>query len=239
MTSLDVDTATSASLRFPSGFVWGTSTAAYQIEGAAREDGRGPSIWDTYSHTPGRVAHGETGDVACDHYHRLDEDLDLMASLGFSAYRFSVAWPRVMPTGTGPVNQTGLDFYRRLVDGLVSRGITPLVTLYHWDLPETLQIRGGWANRDVVGWFADYAAVVAGAIGDRVPTFTTLNEPWCSAVVYDHSWVKNCQYRTFEACLQAITGGNRGFCDQNPDWYGRVHQAEAPKRRHKRHINRD
>jgi beta-glucosidase len=181
MTSHEVDTPTEAALRFPSGFVWGTSTAAYQIEGAVRDDGRGASIWDTYSHTAGLVARGETGDVACDHYHRFEADLDLMASLGLPAYRFSVAWPRVMPTGTGPVNQAGLDFYRRLVDGLVSRGITPLVTLYHWDLPESLQVRGGWANRDIVDWFADYASVVAGAIGDVVPTFTTLNEPWCSA----------------------------------------------------------
>jgi beta-glucosidase len=179
VTSLEV--ASDSALRFPDGFAWGTSTAAYQIEGAAHDDGRGPSIWDTYSHTPGRVARGETGDVACDHYHRFEADLDLMASLGLTAYRFSVAWPRVMPTGAGPVNQAGLDFYRRLVDGLVERDITPLVTLYHWDLPEALQARGGWANRDVVGWFGDYASVVAAAIGDAVPTFTTLNEPWCSA----------------------------------------------------------
>jgi beta-glucosidase len=177
----DVDASEGSWLEFPTGFVWGTSTAAYQIEGAVHDDGRGASIWDTYSHTPGAVVRGETGDVACDHYHRFEADLDLMASLGFSAYRFSVAWPRVMPTGTGPVNQSGLDFYRRLVDGLVSRGITPLVTLYHWDLPESLQVRGGWANRDIVHWFADYASVVTGAIGDAVPTFTTLNEPWCSA----------------------------------------------------------
>lgn len=179
MTSLEV--TSDAVSRFPSGFVWGTSTAAYQIEGAVNDDGRAPSIWDTYSHTPGRVARGETGDVACDHYHRYEADLDLMASLGFTAYRFSVAWPRVLPTGTGAVNQTGLDFYRRLVDGLLSRGITPMLTLYHWDLPEALQARGGWVNRDVAGWFADYASVVAGELGDAVPVYTTLNEPWCSA----------------------------------------------------------
>ncbi len=177
----DVRAADRGWLTFPDGFVWGTATAAYQVEGAADEDGRGPSIWDVFCRTLGKVARGETGDVACDHYHRVEADLDLMASLGLPSYRFSVAWPRVLPDGTGAANQRGLDFYRRLVDGLLERGITPLPTLYHWDLPQALQERGGWANRESAQWFADYAAVVADALGDVVGTFMTLNEPWCVA----------------------------------------------------------
>ncbi len=168
-------------LRFPAGFVWGTATAAYQIEGAASEDGRGPSIWDTFSHTPGKVAGGDTGDVACDHYHRLEQDLDLMAELRIPSYRFSVSWPRVLPGGSGKVNQVGLDFYQRLVDGLLARDITPLVTLYHWDLPQPLQDVGGWTNRDTVERFVEFAMVMGAAIGDRTSTITTLNEPFCSA----------------------------------------------------------
>ncbi|GAA4288377.1 GH1 family beta-glucosidase [Georgenia daeguensis] len=168
-------------LRFPDNFVLGSATASYQIEGAAREDGRGPSIWDTFSHTPGRVWNGDTGDVADDHYHRLDEDLDLMADLGLHAYRFSIAWPRIQPTGTGPANQAGLDFYSRLVDGLLVRGIRPIATLYHWDLPQALEDAGGWTNRATSEAFGDYAAIVGAALGDRVATWTTLNEPWCSA----------------------------------------------------------
>ncbi|MGW2239173.1 GH1 family beta-glucosidase [Streptomyces sp. NPDC001759] len=166
---------------FPAHFLLGAATAAYQIEGAADEDGRGPSIWDTYSHTPGRTWNGDTGDVAADHYHRLEEDLDLMASLDLDAYRFSIAWPRVLPTGTGQVNPKGLDFYDRLVDGLLERGITPVATLYHWDLPQALEETGGWTNRDTAHAFADYARVVGEALGDRVGIWTTLNEPWCSA----------------------------------------------------------
>ncbi len=166
---------------FPAGFVWGTATAAYQIEGAVDEDGRAPSIWDTFCSVPGNIRNGDTGQVACDHYHRMGEDLDLMAALGLPAYRFSVAWPRVLPDGPGKVNQVGLDFYQRLVDGLLERDITPLVTLYHWDLPQRLQENGGWLDRRTVEEFADYVHVVGEALGDRVPTFTTLNEPWCSA----------------------------------------------------------
>ena len=165
----------------PEGFVLGSATASYQVEGAAREDGRGPSIWDTYSHTPGRVWNGDTGDVACDHYHRLEEDLDLMAGLGLQAYRFSVAWPRIQPTGRGAANALGLDFYDRLVDGLLARGIRPVATLYHWDLPQALEDAGGWPVRDTASAFADYAAIVGARLGDRVDTWTTLNEPWCSA----------------------------------------------------------
>ncbi|MEU5877219.1 GH1 family beta-glucosidase [Spirillospora sp. NPDC047279] len=162
---------------FPAGFQWGVATAAYQIEGAVAEDGRGPSTWDTFAHTPGRVKDGHTGDVACDHYHRWPEDLDLMAGLGVDAYRFSIAWPRVVPTGSGTVNAAGLDFYDRLVDGLLERGIAPAATLYHWDLPQPLEDAGGWMNRDTAHHFAEYAAVVAERLGDRVGTWITLNEP--------------------------------------------------------------
>ncbi|GAA3712796.1 GH1 family beta-glucosidase [Streptomyces tremellae] len=168
-------------LTFPPGFLWGTATASYQIEGAAREDGRTPSIWDVYSHTPGRVLNGDTGDVADDHYHRWREDLDILADLGVGAYRFSVAWPRVQPTGSGPANAKGIDFYSRLVDGLLERGIKPVATLYHWDLPQELEDAGGWPVRETAHRFAEYAGIVADALGDRVPTWTTLNEPWCSA----------------------------------------------------------
>ncbi|HEY8533269.1 MAG TPA: GH1 family beta-glucosidase [Micromonospora sp.] len=168
-------------LRFPDGFLWGAATAAYQIEGAANEDGRGPSIWDTFSHTPGRVVEGHTGDVACDHYHRFREDVRLMAELGLKAYRFSIAWPRIQPTGSGPVNQAGLDFYQRLVDELLTYGIEPWVTLYHWDLPQPLEDAGGWPARDTAARFAEYARIVHEALSDRVQYWTTLNEPWCSA----------------------------------------------------------
>ncbi|OJF09974.1 GH1 family beta-glucosidase [Couchioplanes caeruleus] len=166
---------------FPEGFVWGAATASYQIEGAVREDGRGLSIWDTFSRTPGRVHAGHTGDVACDHYHRYVEDVALMAELGLTSYRYSIAWPRVQPDGTGPVNTRGLDFYDRLTDELIGKGIDPVVTLYHWDLPQTLQDRGGWTVRETAEAFAEYAAIVHARLGDRVGTWTTLNEPWCSA----------------------------------------------------------
>ncbi|GAA0318646.1 GH1 family beta-glucosidase [Streptomyces polychromogenes] len=170
-----------ATRTFPSGFLWGTATAAYQIEGAAREDGRTPSIWDTFSHTPGKVFEGHTGDVAVDHYHRFPEDVRLMSELGLGAYRFSVSWSRVQPTGRGPVVQRGLDFYRRLVDELLGAGIEPALTLYHWDLPQDLEDAGGWPARATAERFAAYAGLVADALGDRVKRWTTLNEPWCSA----------------------------------------------------------
>jgi len=166
---------------FPPGFLWGVSTAAYQIEGAAQEDGRGESIWDRFAHTPGKTANGDTGDVACDHYHRYPEDVALMQALGLNAYRFSVAWPRIQPAGTGAVNPAGLAFYDRLVDALLAAGITPIVTLYHWDLPQALQDRGGWAERATAYAFADYADIVVGRLGDRVKYWTTHNEPWCTA----------------------------------------------------------
>jgi beta-glucosidase len=168
-------------LRFPVGFLWGAATAAYQIEGAAAEDGRTPSIWDTYSHTPGRVRNGDTGDTAADHYHRYRDDVALMSELGLKAYRFSVSWSRVQPTGRGPAVERGLDFYRRLTDELLAAGITPVATLYHWDLPQELEDAGGWPVRDTAERFGDYAALMGEALGDRVRYWTTLNEPWCSA----------------------------------------------------------
>jgi len=169
--------ASALGLRFPPSFVWGAATSAYQIEGAANEDGRGPSIWDTFSHAAGHTRNGDTGDVAADHYHHLESDLDLMRGLGLKSYRFSISWPRVLPGGTGRVNPKGVDFYRRLVDGLAERGIAAVATLFHWDLPQALQDRGGWENRDSAAWFADYAGVMYAALGDRVHTWLTLNEP--------------------------------------------------------------
>ncbi len=168
---------------FPEGFAWGAATAAYQIEGAVHEDGRGESIWDRFSHTPGKTANGDTGDVACDHYHLWRKDLDNMKALGLDTYRFSVAWPRVFPAGRGALNRKGLDFYGNLVDGLLEKGIEPAVTLYHWDLPQALQDRGGWTNRDTARYFADYAAAMFAHLGDRVRTWITLNEPQVSAFI--------------------------------------------------------
>lgn len=165
----------------PADFIWGAATAAYQIEGAVDEDGRSPSIWDTFSHTPGKVAEGDTGDVACDHYHRVPEDISLMGNLGLDAYRFSIAWPRVMPQGGGPVNPAGLAFYDRLTDSLLEAGITPFPTLYHWDLPQAQQDRGGWPERETAERFGEYASVVAEALGDRIHDWATLNEPLCSS----------------------------------------------------------
>jgi beta-glucosidase len=168
---------------FPADFLWGGATAAYQIEGAVTEGGRGPSIWDTFSRTPGRTFNGDTGDQAIDHYHRYRDDVALMDSLGLNAYRFSIAWPRIQPTGSGPASEAGLDFYRRLVDELLAQGIEPWVTLYHWDLPQALEDAGGWPARDTARRFADYALLVHGALGDRVSSWTTLNEPFCSSLI--------------------------------------------------------
>jgi beta-glucosidase len=173
---LDLDPGALAG-RFPTGFVWGFAASAYQIEGAAAEDGRGPSVWDTFSRVPGAIADGQTGDGACDHYHRFREDVALMARIGAKAYRFSVSWPRVQPDGTGAANERGLAFYDRLVDALLAAGIQPLVNLFHWDLPQALQDRGGFADPGVVGWFADYAALVATRLHDRVSDWMTFNEP--------------------------------------------------------------
>ena len=167
----------------PPHLLFGTATAAYQIEGGANEGGRGPSIWDTYCRTPGRVARGETGDVACDHYHRYEEDVALLAALGVDLYRFSVAWPRVQPTGAGRPNAEGLDFYDRLVDTVLAAGVEPALTLYHWDLPQALEDAGGWRVRDTAHRFAEYARIVADRLGDRVSRWITLNEPFCTAFV--------------------------------------------------------
>lgn len=173
----------------PRDFVWGVSTSSYQIEGAVQADGRGPSIWDLYAKVPGRVANGDTGDIACDHYHRYRDDIALMHRIGVGAYRFSVAWPRVLPRGKGAPNEPGLAFYDRLIDGLLAVGIEPWLCLYHWDLPQALQDEGGWQNREIVGWYADYAALVAKRYGDRVRRFVTFNEPSVFSLFgYGLSW---------------------------------------------------
>lgn len=166
---------------FPDGFLWGSATSAYQIEGSPLADGAGPSIWQRFVHTPGRTADGDTGDVACDHYRRFRDDIALMAGLGLKAYRFSTAWARVLPEGRGAVNVAGLDFYERLVDALLERDIEPLLTLYHWDLPAALDDRGGWLNPDIAGWFADYGELLFRRLDDRVKRWATLNEPWVAA----------------------------------------------------------
>ena len=170
-------------LCFPSDFVWGAATSAFQIEGATAEGGRGESIWDRFCRTPGRIANGDTGDVACDHFHRFREDVVLLAELGIPAYRFYIAWPRILPDGRGRINPQGLDFYGRLVDELLRRDITPYCTLYHWDLPQILQDQGGWSNRDTAGAFVEYADIVTRTLGDRVKHWFTHNEPWCVAMM--------------------------------------------------------
>jgi beta-glucosidase len=183
--SINGFSAASQQRRFPDNFLWGVATASYQIEGAAQQGGRGPSIWDTFSHTPGKVRRGDTGDIACDAYNRLDTDLDLLTELGVHAYRFSIAWPRIQPTGSGAVNEEGLDYYRRLVTGLRERGIEPVATLYHWDLPQPLEDAGGWPVRATAERFAEYAAIVARALGGNVARWITLNEPY---VVANHGY---------------------------------------------------
>src|SRR6478672_11696515 len=164
--------------RFPERFLWGAATSAYQIEGSTRADGAGPSMWDRFSHIPGKIVNGDTGDVATDHYHRYASDVELMSQLGLQSYRFSIAWARILPEGTGRVNAAGLAFYDKLIDALLAKNIAPMVTLYHWDLPEALDARGGWLNRDIADWFAEYAHVAFRAFDDRVPKWVTLNEPW-------------------------------------------------------------
>lgn len=173
--------------RFPSNFIWGAATASYQIEGAWNEDGKGESIWDRFSHTPGKITNGDTGDVTCNHYHRLPEDVALMRQLGLKGYRFSVSWPRVIPNGVAPVNYKGLDFYDRLVDRLLAANILPFLTLYHWDLPQALEDKGGWRNRDTAYYFADYTAVMVKRLGDRVKHWATFNEPLVAAFA-GHLW---------------------------------------------------
>ncbi|GGQ54892.1 GH1 family beta-glucosidase [Couchioplanes azureus] len=187
----------------PSFFQWGVATSAYQIEGAAAEDGRTPSIWDTFCRVPGAVTGGDNGDVACDHYHRMPQDVALIKSLGVDTYRFSVAWPRVQPHGRGPVNPAGLAFYDRLTDELLGAGIAPWVTLYHWDLPQALEDAGGWPHRDTAYRFADYAMLVFERLADRVGTWTTLNEPWCSAWLGYQAGVHAPGRRDFDAAVAA------------------------------------
>jgi len=168
---------------FPDGFLWGASTSAYQIEGAVQEDGRGPSIWDTFSHQPGNILGDETGDIACGHYHRWPEDVALMRELGLGAYRLSTAWPRILPEGRGQASPKGLEFYDRLIDAVMAENIEPWICLYHWDLPQALEDRGGWQNRDIASWFAEYAAITARRLGDRVKHWATFNEPNAASVL--------------------------------------------------------
>lgn len=170
-------------VQFPEGFTWGAATAAYQIEGATQEGGRGESIWDRFSHAPGKTRNGDTGDVAADHYHRWQTDIGIMRELGLDAYRFSVAWPRILPNGHGAVNREGLDFYDRLVDGLLEADIDSWITLYHWDLPQTLEDRGGWVNRDTIDAFAEYTDAITRRVGDRVKNWITINEPWVVSIL--------------------------------------------------------
>jgi beta-glucosidase len=190
--------------RLPATFRWGTATSAYQIEGAVTEDGRTPSIWDTFCRVPGAVDDGDTGDIACDHYHRMPEDVALIRDLGIDTYRFSVAWPRVQPGGRGPVNPAGIAFYDRLVDELLAQGVDPWVTLYHWDLPQELEDAGGWPVRDTAYRFADYAELVYAALGDRVTHWTTLNEPWCSAMLGYVEGVQAPGRKDFAAGIHAV-----------------------------------
>ena len=168
-------------LKFPEGFIWGAATAAYQIEGAWNEDGKGENIWDRYCRRPYSIRNGDTGEIACDHYHHLQEDVVLMKSLGLKAYRFSISWARLLPGGIGPANPKGLDFYSRLVDLLLEAGIQPVTTLYHWDLPQALQDLGGWGNRQSTDWFCEYARLAFDRLGDRVKLWATFNEPWIVA----------------------------------------------------------
>jgi beta-glucosidase len=189
--------------QFGPNFVFGAATAAYQIEGG-QLDGRGPCIWDSFAATPGNVKNLDDGATACDHYNRWPEDLDLIRDAGFDAYRFSLAWPRLIPGGTGAVNQAGIDFYDRLIDGMLERGLKPFATLYHWDLPSALQDRGGWMNRDIGGWFADYAALVAHHYGDRLHATATINEPWCVSVLSHILGIHAPGYRDLRAGARAM-----------------------------------
>ncbi len=201
---------TNSERSFPADFLFGSATASYQIEGAVTEDGRGPSIWDTFAHTPGKVSGSDTGDIADDHYHRWQSDVSLMSDLGLGAYRFSIAWPRIQPTGTGAVNQQGIDFYSRLVDALLAAGIAPVATLYHWDLPQALQDAGGWPSRDTALRFGEYAEIMAKALGDRISTWTTLNEPWCAAYLGHASGVHAPGITDPAAALAAVHHLNLG-----------------------------
>ncbi len=211
-------------VEFPEDFLWGAATASYQIEGSPLADGAGPSIWHRFSHTPGNVANGDTGDVACDHYNRYKEDIEIMKELNLKAYRFSISWPRIFPEGKGKVNIKGIDFYSRLVDALLEKGIVPFITLYHWDLPASLQDIGGWTNPDIAGWFSDYADYVFQVLGDRVKHWITLNEPWVTAVI-GHVWGTHAPgmkdiyagFRVVHNQLRAHSEAVRAFRAQNID----------------------
>ena len=233
---------------FPEGFLWGAATSAYQIEGSPLADGAGPNIWHRFAHTPGNIPNGDTADVACDHYRRWAEDVELMHELGLQSYRFSLSWARIFPEGRGRVNPKGLDFYSRLVDRLLERGIAPMVTLYHWDLPAALEDRGGWLNPDSVRWFTDYAETCFTALGDRVKLWATINEPW---VVVDAGYLFGVNApghrNRFEApcafhhLLRAHADAVRVFRTRSsgPDRARRQHRAEgsgdpAPRRRRRR-----
>ncbi|WP_195572309.1 GH1 family beta-glucosidase [Paenibacillus sp. 1001270B_150601_E10] len=187
--------------RFPNDFMWGTATAAYQIEGAYNEDGRGPSIWDTFSHTPGNVKNGDNGNVACDSYHRLDEDIRLLKELGVKTYRFSISWSRVLPTGTGAINQKGLDYYHKLVDALIEQGIEPFCTLYHWDLPQAIQDQGGWGDRRSIAAFKEYAEVMFKEFGSKIKYWITFNEPWCLAFLSNYLGIHAPGYRDLQLAI--------------------------------------
>lgn len=234
-------------MSFPQGFLWGVASSAYQIEGAWDEDGRGTSVWDAFVRRPFHVADGSTGDVACDHYHRMPEDVALIRDLGIGAYRFSIAWPRVHPAGRGPVNEPGLDFYERLVDHLLAAGIVPVATLNHWDLPVALEESGGWRNRDTVGAFVDYAGVMFDRLGDRIPTWLTHNEPWCQAFLghaTGHHAPGGCDwsagYQVAHHLLlshglavqrfRAGGGAGRIGIALNPQWYVAASDDEADQR---------
>jgi beta-glucosidase len=190
-------------LQFPAGFHWGSATASYQIEGAWQEDGKGESVWDRFSHTPGKIRNGHTGDVACDSYHRFREDIALLREMNLTSYRFSIAWPRIQPKGSGSPNAKGLDYYRRLVDGLLDAGIRPFPTLYHWDLPQALEERGGWPERDTAGRFADYAEIVARALGDRVKDWMIFNEPMAFTIMGYYVGIHAPGRRDVDAFLRA------------------------------------
>jgi beta-glucosidase len=188
---------------FPADFVWGASTSSYQIEGARQEDGKGASIWDVFTRQPGKIAGGDKGDTANDHYHRMQEDVALMADLGLRAYRFSFAWPRIIPSGVGVANQAGLDFYNRLIDALLSKGIEPYPTMYHWDLPQVLQEQGGWVNRDSADWFLEYACLLHKNFGDRISRWVTFNEPWVSAYLGYYTGLHAPGYKDIKSALAA------------------------------------
>ena len=217
---------------FPHEFVWGAATASYQIEGAAHDDGRGESVWDRFCATPGKVRNGDSGEIACDFYHRYRDDVSLMRELGLNAFRFSVAWPRIMPTGHGPVNEAGLDFYDRLVDELLEHDIEPFATLFHWDTPQALEDAGGWPARSTAEAFVEYTETVVGRLGDRVRYWTTHNEPWVHAWI-GHAWGEHAPGRTSESDAVAAAHHlllSHGWAVQA------IRRAACPGRRSRDHL---